>query len=569
MKKIFLFFLLLFSFFIVKADTHQEFLFSLDDIDRNKSIASNINDTVDNQYKINYQKQKENSEQKEIERLTRKVVYLFAGNENTEFTVENYMYRKQALQEMCYEPDIPEDEDGNLDMDSEEFSDNFAVAYFVGGLFKNIARNTPTYKRIGQPIVTKMGETYLSTIAIKDFEYDDYEEENPMEIVRSTTDIIFYFQFKKLDGVWKLSYANAHNSEDTDQYFEEYAEQDNSTSYKIETDLSDVKDLFDLTKLNQVSDAKWNSLYKQNMKNSVILNANYLGNITHTANGFYLRKGIVVTTWSFIQSALQDSQFIAILDANGKTHILDGLVYINEDIDLAVLKLKDESGQNCSLASYEKLKKEDPVFTISSKLGYNLKLSKGIYISNENENIKTLLTLTLNDQGSALYNLNGEIIGLNTTKSIQNNFGIAISAKLLMDLQKQLTASDFKKIKTISFDHLKEMYYYNGNNSEIVKKNIKEKVWNQYKKIGDLENTITLELVKSSYKNKTISLRYKNKISNFMSSMSLSKNFRDKLKEQNYKEVLASTTKYIYENEEYKVILMDNFDYLIIVITEN
>ena len=50
--------------------------------------------------------------------------------------------------------------------------------------------------------------------------------------------------------------------------------------------------------------------------------------------------------------------------------------------------------------------------------------------------------------------------------------------------------------------------------------------------------------------------------------MQLAITFKEQLLEDGYKEVLNSSTKCIYENEEYKIIIMDEFDYLIIVMVK-
>lgn len=567
-KKILFLILVLFSFSVtaVEAISNKEFKFNIQDAFKNP-LATTINKTIDNKYRIDY-KSKTSNEEKEIERLSRKVVYLFVGNENTEFTVENYMYRKQTLQDMCYDPEIPKDENGDYDFNSQEATDSFIMSYFVGTLFKNISHLNTTYKKVGQPIVIKEKDKYYATIAIKDFEYDDYNDENPMKIIRSTTDVIFYLEFKMDKKEWKLSYANALFSENTEKYFEDFSEQEQSNSYHMDMNFDDVSAMFDFTKLNKVNDVKFKKLYNDNKKNSIILNSFYRNNIVNTANGFYLRKGVIATTWNFVKKSLQDSQYISITDSNNKNHLLDGIVYINEDLDLAILKQKDESGVTPRFASDKSLKAEDPIFTISSKQGYNLKLSSGLYISTINEIIKKVLTLTNNDQGSALYNINGEIIGMNTNQIINNNFSSAISIDLIENIRKDLNKQQFKDIKSISFDILKEKYFYKGTNTETIKNNIKEKVWKKYKQVGNIEKNINLELVKASYKNKIVSLRYKNNISNYISSMSLAKRYKEELLKEGYKEKLASTNKYIYENKDYKVIITDEFDYLIIIIME-
>ena len=77
-----------------------------------------------------------------------------------------------------------------------------------------------------------------------------------------------------------------------------------------------------------------------------------------------------------------------------------------------------------------------------------------------------------------------------------------------------------------------------------------------------------MELLKASYKDGTVSLRYKNGISSYISSMQLAVAFKDKLIEQGYKETLSGTKKCIYSNDEYQVVIIEEFNYLIIVMVK-
>ena len=126
----------------------------------------------------------------------------------------------------------------------------------------------------------------------------------------------------------------------------------------------------------------------------------------------------------------------------------------------------------------------------------------------------------------------------------------------------------FNKIETISFEKLKEDFYYLKYDDEKVVSSIPKSKWKKYSKIGDLEKNIHLELVKASYKDGIVSLRYKNTISKYINSMQLSAVFREQLLQDGYHEVLNSSSKCIYQNAQYKVIIMDEFDYLIIVMVK-
>ena len=89
-----------------------------------------------------------------------------------------------------------------------------------------------------------------------------------------------------------------------------------------------------------------------------------------------------------------------------------------------------------------------------------------------------------------------------------------------------------------------------------------------YSKIGDIENTIALDLVKASYKDGIVSLRYINKISDFVGTMQLSDSFSSKLVEDGYKLISEGATKNVYSNNKYKVVIMSEFDYLIVVMVK-
>ena len=73
------------------------------------------------------------------------------------------------------------------------------------------------------------------------------------------------------------------------------------------------------------------------------------------------------------------------------------------------------------------------------------------------------------------------------------------------------------------------------------------------------------KLVKASYKDNIVSLRYKNSISNYISSMQLAVSFKEQLINDGYKEILKSSSKCIYENGKYQIVIMEEFDYLIVM----
>ena len=103
---------------------------------------------------------------------------------------------------------------------------------------------------------------------------------------------------------------------------------------------------------------------------------------------------------------------------------------------------------------------------------------------------------------------------------------------------------------------------------EKVKKNIPANKWKVYSKIGNIEKNILLKLVKSGYKDGIVSLRYYNKISDYIDNMQMAIGFKEQLIKDGYREELLSSKKCIYKNNKYKVIIMSEFDYLIVVMVK-
>ena len=66
---------------------------------------------------------------------------------------------------------------------------------------------------------------------------------------------------------------------------------------------------------------------------------------------------------------------------------------------------------------------EDVDIAISSKSGLGLTTQKGIIIANGSY-IQSSIPLSQVDEGSPLYNENGEVIGINTAYSVNTNISI-------------------------------------------------------------------------------------------------------------------------------------------------
>lgn len=329
---------------------------------------------------------------------------------------------------------------------------------------------------------------------------------------------------------------------------------------------SQLSKIYSFEKLDKMTEEKLNNIYNSNVNNVVFLNGYYNNSVIASANGFFINNGLIVTTWNFLEKALINGQYITI-KGNNISYEVEGIVTANPDTDVAVIKVKNSNNSSIKLGDYKATNVEDPAIIISSKSGTGVMVQTGIVISNE-DYIQTSIPLSTVDEGSPLFNQRGDVIGINTSKSTNTSISIAMNSEVLKEIQNKFKSLSFDKIETISFNELKEKYYYVKYNSENIKNSIPKGKWKTYSKIGNIEDTIKLELVKASYKDGIVSLRYKNSISQYINSMQLATDFKSKLISDGYEQVVNSSSKSIYKNKKYQVIIMDEFDYLIVVMVK-
>jgi hypothetical protein len=309
------------------------------------------------------------------------------------------------------------------------------------------------------------------------------------------------------------------------------------------------------------------SLYEQN-KNSVvqITGMNESGSNAY-ASGFFLREGVVVTTWSVFLQFLTQSNYIYVNDVNGNTYDVMGVIAADANYDVVVLKLSQEVGQRVVFGSSDYINTGDKLFTINSKINSGFVINYGTNLSVKNGRFENMFLINESDVGGALFNSNGEVVAFNVADQLYSELSYANSVEYLRDLQSILVNTGFSSVRYVLLDTFKQNYYLDIYEEEIIN-NVSSDMLKKYRKIGNLEENITLKLVKSSYVDGVLSLRYKNNVSNMLNSIYLVSNFSDELVNQGFTRIYSDEYKQIYTNKEYKVVIKDSLDYLIILIME-
>lgn len=539
---------------------------SFTDDSKKDNIVSNFNKN----YNLSYSIENDNKElEEEIKNLTKKTTYLLFGDfNNTNESSEDFYKRKKAWFDLRYDPEIPKDKNNpeEFDTESQEYLDDIISGMAMPQIFIQASELGLIYDSYGDIRVTISDNLVMSTISLQNVKIKEQSKRDPMKYEYVDTNYVMHYYYKKLKGEWKLYYLYGEDTDNLAAYFNEVTPAESKAMAIAPSYESELSNIYNFDKLKKMPQSELNNIYNNNAKNAVYLNSYYNNMVVASANGFFISNGLVITTWNFLEKSLINAQYITAASSNG-TYSIEGIVTANPETDVAVIKVSNGNNFTPKIGDYKKVKVEDPAIVISGKLGTGAVVQTGIVISNENY-IQTSIPLTQVDEGSPLFNQAGEVIGINTAKSTNASISIAMNSDALKEIQDKFKNLALDKIESITFEKLKEKYYYVKYNEEKITNNIPKGKWKKYSKIGDIENTIKLELVKASYKDGIVSLRYKNGISKYITSMQLAASFEEKLIKDGYKQVLDSSSKDIYKNDKYQIIVMDEFDYLIIVMVK-
>ena len=538
----------------------------------NNSKKDNIVNSFKSEYNLSTAISSKNDEiKKEIVELSKKTTNLLLGDINSKNeTSEHYYNRHKEYEELAAYNYFPKDPNSSSGYDESIENYRYVIAseLAIPQLFNSFNELGVIYNTYGDIRVTLNGNLAISMVLLPNVKIKEENKDNPEKYDLKQENLVIYYYFIKIDDNYRLCYLYGEYGDTVQQYFDELESKETKNAKAISSSYqSDLSNLYNYDKLNSITDSKLNQIYNQNINNLVYLSSYYNNSVVNNANGFFIGNGIVITTWNFLEKALIDSQYISIQDNKSNFYEVDGIITANPQTDIVLIKLKNKVGRTVNLANSSELKTEDPLITISSKSGVSYIIQKGIVISND-DYIQSSIPLSNNDEGSPLFNSNGQVVGINTSKSTNSSISMAINSEVLKEAKEKFDNIDFDSIQTIKFEKLKEDYYYIKYNNENVINDIPTKVWIDYSKIGNIEKNIKLELVKANYDNNIISLRYKNKISDYINGMQLSVSFKEQLVKDGYKEIFNSSSKCIYQNKKYQVIIMDEFDYLIIVMVK-
>ncbi len=557
---------------ILSATTYaftSKFNFNADMLSFSKeSKKLDVTSKFNTNYKLEKKLTSNENTTEEIKNITKKTTTLLIGNpgEDEESEEEYYNRHKEYLELGLYNS-FPKNKDSQSGYDETNPNYIYAIAseLAVPQIFNQVEEINIQYNTFGNIKTSQKGDIVISTITLPNIMIKQENEENPMEYNTVKSNLTLTYYFLKIDNEYRLAYLYGETSEEIEEYLEEVNDLEISHGLAIAPSYdTNLREIYNFSKLDELTEQQIENAANLNKENVVTIDAYYNTSIVSSANGFFISDGIVATTWTFIEEALVNAQFISVSNTT-ENYEIEGIITANPETNIALIKLKNKNGSRVNLQNNQEINIESPVIAITSKTGTGLTIQKGIVISKD-EYIKTSIPLPENNQGSILVDaINGNVIGMNTKNENTSSTSTAIDYTILQEAQEKFKNLEFETIETTTFEKLKEEYYYTKYNDETIKNNIPKNQWKKYSKIGKIEENIKLKLVKANYKDEIVSLRYENTVQDVITSMQYSSKFQKELLNQGYTEKLRSEEKSIYENEEYQIILMEEFDYLIIV----
>jgi len=524
-------------------------------------INSDIQNLSNDEYDIDTitTKTLTNEEEEDILEVAKNITETFNKIDHDKYVheVEKYAIRY---------PNIRIDKDDLQNPEAEEWYDNILSVEGYANFF--IARNA-TYETLkGLKI------TYASTerTIVKAF-IDNYKVTYSKDTYELDAIFEYTIIFEEESKLYKVKNMTIEWVSDLEKYYQKMETEERNQNKNNTTTVSNVSSYipegytnFDYSKLKEITSAQTTSIYEKNKDSVIIIDSVSEGGVTAgSASGFYIRKGIVATSYNSIYKMIENgaARYYAV-DSNDKTYEIKGIVAAYPELNIVLLKTQEEIGIPVTLGDSSKLSKNDPVAVISSSLGLKSSIKLGIYFDTLNDDykvIRTALPLINGDTGSALFNLDGEVIAINTNVSTSNskyNSGLnnAIDISILLDTITKLRNESFNKIKTIDFNE------FNDENEIKTINKVDKKTWEKYEQLPIITKQLPLNLYSAYQSNNYLIIRYKQDKYTALTNENVIDLYGKHLTTNSYEEIKEN----VYRKGKITIRLQNNLGYIIVIV---
>ncbi|MCA1591139.1 MAG: tetratricopeptide repeat protein [Acidobacteria bacterium] len=207
------------------------------------------------------------------------------------------------------------------------------------------------------------------------------------------------------------------------------------------------------------------SVITYNAKNEVLI----------TGSGFFVRPGQVVTNLHVLEGA--DHAEIRTFDGKGKTYAVDGLVDVDEEGDLATMRIVMPVERARVLETTSVMPEEgEKVFVIGNPLRLEGSVADGIVsavreVPSLGKIVQITAPISHGNSGSPVFNMKGQVIGVVTIRVMNGqNINLAIASPRIAEMRAGEKLLSFDDLAARSRqgqqpEALSEWWYRNGLNS--------------------------------------------------------------------------------------------------------
>jgi len=541
----------------LKVDFNTDLKISTSDTFLNATIQSLSND----KYNLNDVDVKllTNDEEKKILELAYNITNAIndIDNDNYVYNVEKYAVRMPSIKIGDYIF-----ENSEYKVWNEKILELEAFANMIrskNGTFEKISDAKITYSSNKRTIVQVYVDNYTVTYGTKEYGLDAIFE---YEIV-----------YEEISNLYKVNKFAVEWIRDLNDYYEKNDKEERRQSNDDSSSILNVSlympkgySNLNYSKIEEVTSDTTNNIYNKNKDSIIIIDSvSDSGISTGSASGFYIRKGIIVTSYNSIYSMIEKgaTRYYAVDEKNKITEI-EGIVAAYSDLNIVILKTKEEKGKSIEIGDSSTLKKNDPIVVISSSLGLKASIKLGIYFDEFNDDykvIRTSLPLIDGDSGSAVFNLKGQVIAINTSVSNgENNYNSGLNnatdISMLKDIINKINQQNFNEIKIIKFSKLNSDNKYQSIND------VDNDTWNKYKKIPDVSNVVPLSLYSAYTSNNYLTVRYKPNNYTTITNDEIIKLYIKELENNSYIKISNN----MYKKDDITIRIKNNLGYLILII---
>ena len=284
-----------------------------------------------------------------------------------------------------------------------------------------------------------------------------------------------------------------------------------------------------------------------NFKTSIVslATSNINNAITSNATGFFIREGVIITSWAWFESYLMSNDSLTIADMNNKIYKLDGIISLSTFYDIVVLKLTEAEGTPITKIGYAS--RGSLIVALSSPTSIGIATNVGKIMGSEDEILKLNLAVTEGEVGSPLFNLKGELAGIISSTKINSTVSYATNTFAFSSLLSRLKHRDFGEIKSYKINALKTSMYQNTISKLEFSQDYDQNLYNQYMKDFNIKTVYQDNIFSIITTNDRLIIKVAFNENNIISKKQYANLYVSKLKEVGYK---------IIGNNNYQMVLL-------------